>query len=116
MAEHQSLAMIEYFAHIGADDPPKDLVLVTAAIPDSVSRRSISLGELPVNWRATPPPPQLAAIGDTFASDRRAAVLVVPSALAAEESNWLINPQHREVSRIRVVKTEPFRYDARFFR
>lgn len=115
-AEHQSLAMIEYFVHIGADDPPKDLVLVTATIPDSVSRHAISLGELPANWRTSPPPPQLAAIGDTFANDRRTAVLVVPSALAPEESNWLINPHHREFSRIRVVKAEPFRYDARFFR
>jgi RES domain-containing protein len=37
-AEHLSLAMVEYFVHIDASDPPKDLVVVAADIPDSVSR------------------------------------------------------------------------------
>ncbi len=32
-AERLSLAMIEYFVHIDPDDPPRDLVLVTAEIP-----------------------------------------------------------------------------------
>ena len=32
-AEHLSLAIIEYFVHIDADDSPKDLVVVRAEIP-----------------------------------------------------------------------------------
>jgi len=48
--------------------------------------------------------------------DYRAAVLIVPSALAPGESNWLINPGHPEFSRIRLHPVEPFRYDPRFFR
>ena len=114
-AEYQSLAMIEYFVHIDANDAPRDLVLVTIAIPDAVSRESISLRELPANWRATPPPAELAKFGDSFARAGRSAILIVPSALAPEESNWLINPGHPQFLRIRVVKTEAFRYDQRFF-
>ena len=114
-AEYQSLAMIEYFVHIDANDAPRDLVLVTIAIPDAVSRESISLRELPANWRATPPPAELTEFGDSFAKAGRSAVLIVPSALAPEESNWLINPGHPQFLRIRVVKTEAFRYDQRFF-
>jgi RES domain-containing protein len=45
----------------------------------------------------------------------QAAVLVVPSALAPTESNWLINPQHPQFSRIKVRALEPFQYDPRFF-
>jgi hypothetical protein len=42
-----SLAMIEYFVHIGLDDAPRDLVVVTAAVPDAVSRVRISTRRLP---------------------------------------------------------------------
>jgi RES domain-containing protein len=32
-SEHQSLAMLEYFVHVDADNAPPDLVLVTAHVP-----------------------------------------------------------------------------------
>jgi RES domain-containing protein len=113
-AEHLSLAMVEYFVHIDPDDPPKDLVVAAADIPNSVSRRTIAAKNLPVNWRATPAPPELAAMGDAFALDCFAAVLIVPSALAPAESNWLINPRHPHFARIRIHLPEPFQYDPRF--
>lgn len=115
-AEHLSLAMIEYFIHIDPDDPPKDLVVVTAEIPDSVLRISIATKQLPANWRQTPPPSELGEIGDRFVRDRRAAILIVPSALAYSESNWLINPRHPEFRRIRQHAAQPFEYDSRFFK
>src|SRR5208337_2393371 len=108
-AEHLSLAMIEYFIHIDPDDPPADLVMVTADIPDHVSRASISPKRLPSNWRQSPSPPELARIGDRFASNTRAAaILIVPPALAPTESNWLVNPRHPEFSKIRLRSVEPF--------
>ena len=39
---HQSLAMIEYFVHIEAEDAPRDLVVIEADIPAGVSRIVIS--------------------------------------------------------------------------
>ena len=113
--EHLSLAMIEYFVHIDPDDPPKDLVLITAEIPDRISRIVVSMKQLPAGWRESPAPPELTSIGDRFANEARAAILIVPSALAPTESNWLINPHHSESARIRLLPTEPFRCDSRFF-
>jgi RES domain-containing protein len=107
--------MIEYFVHIDPADPPEDLVVVTADIPGSVSRTAISRRQLPANWRRIPAPPALAAIGDNFVRAGRAAILVVPSALAPEENNWLVNPRHWDFRKIRVNPPEAFRYDARFF-
>ena len=114
-AEHLSLAIIEYFVHIDADDSPKDLVVVRAEIPDTVPRVIIPVGGLPRNWRAIPPPPELAQIGDDFVRRRQAAILIVPSALAPAESNWLINPRHPEFRKVRLNRPEPFQYDPRFF-
>jgi RES domain-containing protein len=106
-AEHLSLAMIEYFIHLDRDDPPSDLVVITAEIPVGVSRTSLP---------RPPPRPDIVSIGDRFASNARAAILIVPSALAPTESNWLINPRHPEFSKIRLRSVEPFDYDARFFK
>jgi RES domain-containing protein len=115
-AEHLSLAILEYFVHIDPDDPPKDLVLVRAEVPESVSRHSISPARIPEGWRQTPGPPELVEIGDRFVRDGRAAILIVPSALAPSDSNWLINPLHPDSSKIRAHPAEPFEYDQRFFR
>lgn len=110
-SEHLSLAMLEYFVHIDADDPPDDLVVVAADIPSNVSRVTLSVKKLPAHWRQSPASPELAAFGDEHVRRSRAAILVVPSALSPAESNWLINPRHADFSRIRVRPPEPFQYD-----
>ncbi len=115
-ARHVSLAMVEYFVHLAVDDPPPDLVLVTAEIPDEVPRTRIEDRQLPANWRCTPSVPELSAIGDHFALEGKFAILVVPSAVVPSECNWLINPQHEMSKTIRVSAAEEFVYDARFFR
>jgi RES domain-containing protein len=108
--------MIEYFIHIDPEDPPKDLVVVTAEVPDNVPRTSISSKRLPSNWRQSPATPELAGIGDRFVRDRRAPILIVPSVLAPDESNWLLNPHHPEFARIRLHSVQTFEYDSRFFK
>lgn len=107
--------MIEYFVHLDRDDPRPDLVVAAADVPDDVSRVSVSPGSLPATWRQTSAPVELAAIGDRFAGRRREAILVVPSALAPDEPNWLLNPDHPDFRRVRIHPPEPFAYDARFF-
>jgi hypothetical protein len=42
-------------------------------------------------------------IGDALLSDGRTAILIVPSALAPVESNWLIHPQHPHFARVRCI-------------
>ena len=113
-SEHLSLAMIEYYVHIDPDDAPWDLVVVCADIPDGVSRTKAAEKWLPANWRQSPPPPELASIGDSFFARGKTAVLIVPSTLAPSESNWLINPRHAEFRRIRIRPPADFRNDARF--
>jgi RES domain-containing protein len=114
-AEHLSLAMIEYFIHLDPADAPPDLVVSTAEVPDSVGRIEPPL-PLPARWRRCPAPPELASIGDVFVREAKAAILVVPSALAPAESNWLINPRHPDFAKIKLHPPEPFEYDSRFFK
>jgi len=114
-SEHQSLAMLEYFVHLDADDAPPDLVLVSAEVPDDLLRKRITAAELPSQWRRSPAPPELAGIGDDFVQRAEACVLVVPSALAPHEDNWLLNPKHVSFRRVVVSGIEPLSYDSRMF-
>jgi RES domain-containing protein len=114
-SEHQSLAMLEYFVHLEADDAPSDLVLATAEIPNDLPKHRIVADKLPSHWRRLPAPEELADIGDAFVQKGEHCVLIVPSALAPHENNWLPNPQHAGFRRIVVSKLEPLSYDPRMF-
>ena len=114
-SEHQSLAMLEYFVHLDPEDAPDDLVLAAADIPSAISRRRLQPGDLPNNWREIPAPPELAQIGDEFVRKAETCLLLVPSALAVKENNWLLNPQHPEFRKITMHSPEPLRYDPRMF-
>ena len=114
-SEHQSLAMLEFFVHLDADDAPPDLVLVTAEIPDDLPKERIEVKELPSHWRGSPAPAELARVGDEFARKSEQCALIVPSALAPHENNWLLNPQHASFRRVIVSSTEPLSYDPRMF-
>lgn len=114
-SEHQSLAMLEYFVHLNADDAPPDLVLVTAELPDDLPHQRVAAGELSSHWRRSPAPAELARIGDEFVRQAERCVLIVPSALAPHENNWLLNPQHPGFRRVKVSGLEALSYDPRMF-
>ena len=114
-SEHQSLAMLEYFVHLDKDDPPGDLVLAVAEVPDDLARERVDVGDMPVNWRESAAPPELARLGDEFAQRGEHCLLLVPSVLAPDENNCLINPEHPDYKRIEIHDVEPLSYDPRMF-
>jgi len=107
--------MLEYFVHLDKDDPPTDLVLAIARIPDGLSRQRVAIGDLPSNWRDAAAPTKLAHFGDEFAQRGDHCLLLVPSVLAPAENNCLINPAHPDYKRIAVLELEPLNYDPRMF-
>ncbi len=115
-AEHLSLAMIEYLAHLDADRPPTDLMLATADIPDDVSILRLTPCDLPPTWRRYPAPDALQVIGDRFAQELQACVLVVPSVLAVTDNNWILNPAHSDFGKIALSSAKPFDYDPRLIK
>lgn len=114
-SEHESLSMLEYFVHLDVDDPPPDMVLAVAEVPDNLKRERIGVGKLPAHWRDTPAPDELAGYGDDFVKRGESVALLVPSAQAASENNWLINPQHEDFRKISIRETRPLNYDPRLF-
>lgn len=114
-SEHQSLAMLEYFVHLDKDDTPRDLVLAVAEVPDDLSQEEVEVSHLRANWRLPAAPPELTGIGDEFLRRGEHCLLLVPSALAPDEHNCLINPGHSEFNRLVIREPEPLAYDPRMF-
>jgi RES domain-containing protein len=114
-SEHQSLAMLEFFVHLDPDDPPEDLILASADIPDNVTRERIKTAALPANWRDIPAPAALSLLGDQFVQKKKTCCLIVPSALSPPENNWLLNPQHPDFEEIVLLPSERISYDPRMF-
>lgn len=113
-AESRSLATLEVSVHLDlTEDLPTDRFYVEIEIPDSIEILEISINQLPENWDSKPPILETQFIGDDFVSSNSAAVLKVPSSIVPEEFNYLINPNHPDSNKIKIITYKNFRFDNR---
>lgn len=109
-----SLAVVEALVNVDAlTTPDTNLVRLTIAIPDAVTRDRITASRLPTGWQTEAGVEACRVLGDAWLKAGRTAILEVPSAPVPEEVNVLINPVHADARLIRVVKQVPFTFDTR---
>ena len=114
-AGSQALATLEVSVHLDlSEDLPTDRYYVEIDIPDEVEILELKTEELPENWDAKPPILETQYIGDDFVKDNSATVLKVPSCIVPPEFNYLINPNHPEASKIKVISKALLTFDKRF--
>lgn len=114
-SESRALATLEISVHLDlSEDLPTDRFYVEIEIPDEVEILELRTKDLPEYWGAYPPILETQFIGDDFVMGNSAAVLKVPSSIVPPEFNFLINPNHPEAKKIKVVSVEPLRFDKRF--
>jgi RES domain-containing protein len=111
-----SLATLERFVHTDPDLEPDDLVAISVSIDSRIAIEAVAVGDLPKDWRAHPPPPELILIGERWLQRGGAAVLSVPSVVIPQERNFVIDPNHADFRNIKVERSEPFGFDARMWR
>lgn len=113
-ADSRSLATLEIFVHLDLrEDLPSDRYYVEIDIPDDVEMQTLDLAELPENWDSKPPALETQYIGDDFVAQKSAAVLKVPSSIVPPEFNYLINPNHPDATRIKVIANQKLAFDKR---
>lgn len=111
-----SLAALERFVHTDSDLEPTDLLAIPVEIRDDVAIDAVNVETLPVDWRAFPAPPRLAAIGEEWFRASTTPVLSVPSVVIPHERNFVLNPTHRDFSQIVIGPSEPFSFDPRMWK
>jgi RES domain-containing protein len=114
-AWNPATALLETLVHleIDAEDRPERFQLLKIEGPDSLSRERCEPSALGGNWSEDSSATQ--AIGDSWLAARRTLLLEVPSVLAPETWNVLIDPQHREFSKLKIAATYEHAFDARLF-
>jgi len=108
-------AMLEVLVHARIGKVPRHHVFVAAQVPDDVTVERAGADVLPAAWDG----PDLAiarAFGDRWIVEARSAVLLLPSVVARNEWNAMVNPAHPDAARIVVGAPEPVVWDARLFR
>ena len=115
-ATNRSLAMAEVAVHFSLATLPSDYMMVTIHIPDDISLLKLNATDLPTDWNTFPHPSTTQAIGDQFIADNKYCVLQIPSAVTQGDYNLLINPNHPDFKRIKIILTESFPFDKRIFK
>jgi RES domain-containing protein len=114
-AQSQSLAALEMLVHLDSPELLNRYVLFQVSI-DPVHVEDLDPTTLPRNWKADPAPARVRAIGDDWVASGASAVLRVPSTLVPGESNFLLNPRHKDFAGLRIGKALPFQFDPRLAR
>lgn len=113
-AQTRALANSEVAVHISLGLLPKDYYMEEIEIPDSIKICKIKKDELPPGWDSRPCQPVSQFIGDNFVKEGKCAVLEVPSVVVKGESNFILNPRHKDFKLIKIINAEPFPLDPRY--
>jgi RES domain-containing protein len=111
-SENYGTAMLERLAHYNGLLPSNQHFL-EIIIPSGTSYEEVTKDSL--NGWDRSDGSVARAFGSEWLNEMRSAVLLVPSFVAREELNVLINPRHFDASRIMPGREKPVWWDARLF-
>ena len=114
-AQSQALAALELFVHIKDEYAALDLVLIPVGIPAAVKIKKVPRSRLTRGWDSHPPGDASMDLGTRWAQSAATAVLRVPSVMAPDEYNYLLNPLHPDFAKLKIGDPKPFSFDPRMF-
>lgn len=113
-----SLAALEKRVHVTSPALLPPQVMVAYDLPDSISRRVVTTGDLAADWNLREAYTQ--EIGDLWLDSAREVLLFVPSVVVAlpaiPDQNVLINHRAAGADAIRIAQMIPSALDPRLFR
>ena len=112
-ASSAALAALEVLVHVNPLTAPSDLRLLAIELPDDLTTEVLEPVTLPGSWHSVPAPAELQTLGSSWLTSGRTAALNVPSAVITVERNYLLNPRHPELQRVRILSDEAFSFDTR---
>lgn len=110
-SEHYSTALLEKLVRTG--EMPPNRYFVEIDVPAGVTHEVVTKDSLP-GW-CDVDGAVARAFGAAWYTERRSAVLIVPSVVARVDRNVLIHPHHGEAGSIRVGPEIPICWDSRLF-
>jgi RES domain-containing protein len=112
-ATSESLAILELRVHAPNPYPRVRLKFVIEVPDDAVQEAPVTT--LPRGWNRLPPSPASKRFGDEWVAAGSSLGLLVPSVIASEERNLLLNPAHARFNEVRVLKKSRVQMDTRLY-
>lgn len=112
LSGHESLAALEILVHV-RPLLPKEKFLAYFVEWETAQMETLARNKLPADWRKSPPGAPTMEIGDRWVASGRSLLLAVPSAIVPNERNFLLNPAHPDLRRLRIQKPVEFLFDER---
>jgi len=110
-AQNPSLALLESVVHF-SKIPGMNYCMIAIDIPDD-RIVEMKLSDLPAGWESNPPSEQLKTFGNKFVKEGKYFAMKVPSAILFEENNILLNPNHRDFEKVKIVSKRNLTIDER---
>lgn len=99
-----SLAILEQLVRVPVHILNLTFIYIEIEIPDD-SLKQLTPKMLPKNWRKNPISKSTQRIGDQWLKDAKHLCFEVPSAINPVEKNIIINPFHKDFSKVKITKT-----------
>ena len=96
-----SLALLEVIVHLEINSALNFFKVIPISFEEQWVQ-PIPRDELPLLWHAAPPCFATKIIGDLWIKEALAPILRVPSAVVPQEFNYLMNPNHPNVSDLQI--------------
>lgn len=110
----RSLALLESLVHTPAKMLDSNIYqLITLSVPDNALKETIALSMLPSAWDAPDTRPVTRMIGDQFLNDKKKLMLAVPSVILPEEINYVLNPLHADMKKVKIINQRRIYFDKR---
>lgn len=113
LAESVAGALLEVLVHLELSPVrlPKSYRLLKVEASDDLGIGELSANDLSANWNCDET--ETRTLGDEWMASRRTPFLRVPSAIAPETFNVLLNSAHKEARLLRIISHREYPWDLR---
>ncbi|MDZ4821836.1 MAG: RES family NAD+ phosphorylase [Flavobacteriales bacterium] len=111
----RSLACLEILVHKSGEALLQNYCTVLLSLPANVSLEEVKMSDLAKAWYRVGDE-SCRRFGEEWAHQQRSCVLKVPSSVVHGEFNFLINTNHPEFQKIKLLGPESFLFDKRLMR
>lgn len=108
-----STSLLEVLVHLDFKYLTSDFGYIEIEIPDALIDTKLKLKDLDTNWRDNPPKSSTVNLGSTFLKTSKKLGLKVPCAILPMASNILVNPKHKDISKLKIIKVADLDIDSR---
>lgn len=109
-SQYISLAILEILVRANKETSPDSYTLISFEIPDN-GIYEVQLKKLKKEWPNDLKYSQ--GIGEDFLKESQSLCLKVPSAIVPQENNFLLNPLHADIKKVKIISSELLELDKR---